>query len=63
MDSIPQFGNCLLAILHQLRVGDDDARKLAEGFASFDAQALTSLGVGEAICRIDRADHDFNLGL
>jgi Type IV secretion-system coupling protein DNA-binding domain len=43
------------------RVGDDDARKLADGFASFDAQALTSLGVGEAICRIDRADHDFNL--
>ncbi len=43
------------------RVGDDDARKLAEGFASFDAQALGSLGIGEAICRIDRADHDFNL--
>lgn len=43
------------------RVGDDDARKLADGFASFDAQALTTLGVGEAICRIDRADHDFNL--
>lgn len=43
------------------RVGDDDAKKLADGFVSFDAQALTSLGVGEAICRIDRADHDFNL--
>ena len=43
------------------RVGDDDAKKLADGFASFDAQALTSLGIGEAVCRIDRADHDFNL--
>jgi hypothetical protein len=43
------------------RVGDDDAKKLADGFASFDAQALTSLGVGEAICRIDRGDHDFNV--
>jgi hypothetical protein len=43
------------------RVGDDDAKKLADGFVSFDAQALTSLGVGEAVCRIDRADHDFNL--
>ena len=43
------------------RVGEDDAKKLAEGFASFDPQSLTSLGVGEAICRIDRADHDFNL--
>lgn len=43
------------------RVGDDDAKKLADGFASFDAQALTSLGIGEAVCRVDRADHDFNL--
>ena len=43
------------------RVGEDDAKKLSDGFASFDAQALTSLGVGEAICRIDRTDHDFNL--
>ncbi|MBV9496870.1 MAG: type IV secretion system DNA-binding domain-containing protein [Acidobacteria bacterium] len=43
------------------RVGEEDAKKLADGFASFDAQSLTNLGVGEAICRIDRADHDFNL--
>lgn len=43
------------------RVGDDDAKKLADGFASFDAVSLTTLGVGEAICRIDRADHDFNI--
>jgi hypothetical protein len=43
------------------RVGEDDAKKLADGFASFDAQSLVSLGVGEAVCRIDRADHDFNL--
>jgi hypothetical protein len=43
------------------RVGDDDAKKLADGFTSFDAQSLVSLGVGEAVCRIDRADHDFNL--
>lgn len=43
------------------RVGEDDAKRFAEGFASFDASALTSLGVGEVIARIDRADHDFNL--
>jgi hypothetical protein len=43
------------------RVGEDDAKKLADGFTSFDAQSLVSLGVGEAVCRIDRADHDFNL--
>lgn len=43
------------------RVGDDDARKLAEGFSGFDAHDLQSLGVGEAICRIERADQDFNV--
>ncbi len=43
------------------RVGDDDARKLQDGFSSFTAQDLQNLGLGEALCRIDRADHDFNL--
>ena len=43
------------------RVGEDDAKKLADGFAHFEARDLTSLGVGEAICRVGRADHDFNL--
>lgn len=43
------------------RVGEDDAKKLAEGFAHFEARDLTSLGVGEAICRIGQSDHDFNL--
>ncbi len=43
------------------RVGDEDARKLEGGFASFDAMDLKNLGVGEAICRIDRAENDFNL--
>jgi hypothetical protein len=43
------------------RVGDTDARKLAEGFSSFDASDLQSLGVGEAIGRVERADWDFSL--
>lgn len=43
------------------RVGDHDARLLAQGFSSFDADDLQSLGVGEAICRFERSDHDFNL--
>jgi len=43
------------------RMGDDDARKLSDGFAFFDATDLQNLGVGEAICRIERADYDFNL--
>ena len=43
------------------RVGDLDAKKLEKGFAHFDAKDLQSLGVGEAICRVERADFDFNL--
>lgn len=43
------------------RLGDFDARKLAEGFSFFDAKDLQNLGTGEAICRIERAEYDFNL--
>jgi len=43
------------------RVGDDDARKLADGFAHFTAQDLQSLGIGDAIVRVERAEFDFNL--
>jgi len=43
------------------RVGDEDARKLEEGFSSFQAKNLQNLEVGEAICRIERSDYDFNL--
>ena len=43
------------------RVGDDDARKLEGGFSCFDAKDLQNLGVAEAICRIERAEFDFNL--
>lgn len=43
------------------RVGDEDAQKLADGFSTFDAKDLQNLGVGEAICRMERADFDFNL--
>src|SRR6185436_8553756 len=43
------------------RVGDDDARKLAEGFSSFEARDLKNLETGQAICRVERSDYDFNL--
>lgn len=43
------------------RVGDQDARTLAEGFSSFDTRDLQSLGVGQAIVRVERADFDFTL--
>ena len=43
------------------RVGDADARTLAEGFADFEADSIRKLGTGEAICRVERNDFDFNL--
>jgi hypothetical protein len=43
------------------RVSDEDANRLADGFSAFPASALRSLGVGQAVCRVDRADWDFNL--
>jgi hypothetical protein len=43
------------------RVGDDDAKKLAEGFSSFEARDLRNLEAGQAIARVERSDYDFNL--
>jgi hypothetical protein len=45
------------------RVGDSDARALAEGFSHFSPADLQSLKIGQAICRIERADNDFNLAV
>jgi hypothetical protein len=46
-----------------LRVGDDDAKKLGDGFESFDAKSLTRLEKFHAIVRVERNDCDFNLAL
>jgi hypothetical protein len=43
------------------RVGDADARALETGFSHFEAKDLQNLGTGEAICRVERSDFDFNL--
>ena len=43
------------------RLGDEDARKLESGFAFFEAKDLQNLGTGEALCRLERAEYDFNL--
>jgi hypothetical protein len=43
------------------RLGDYDAKRLADGFSFFDAKDLQNLQVGEAICRVERAEFDFNL--
>ena len=45
------------------RVGDDDAKKLAEGFSFFEAKDLRNLETGQAVCRIERSDYDFNLSV
>jgi hypothetical protein len=36
---------------------------LEKGFASFSAKDLQSLSTGEAICRVERSDRDFNLSV
>jgi predicted DNA-binding transcriptional regulator AlpA len=43
------------------RLGDFDAKKLEDGFSFFDARDLQNLEVGEAICRMERSEYDFNL--
>lgn len=45
------------------RLGDHDARKMENGFFAFDRNDLQSLGTGEAVSRVGRAEHDFNLAV
>ncbi len=45
------------------RVGDGDAKKFAEGFSFFEAKDLQNLETGQAICRVERANGDFNLSV
>jgi hypothetical protein len=45
------------------RVGDDDARKLAEGFSFFEPQDFKNLEAGQAIARVERSTFDFNLSV
>ena len=45
------------------RVGDDDAKKLGEGFTAFDTKSLKTLEKFHAIARVERNDFDFNLAL
>ena len=43
------------------RLGDDDARTLADGLSFFDANDLRSLSRGDAIARLGQATNDCNL--
>lgn len=53
------LSNCYTRVC--FRLGDADSEKFAGGFSAFDAKALQSLGIGEAIARIERSEYDFNL--
>ncbi len=63
-DKAPVVASAVMANAHTrvcFRLGDTDARKLESGFSNFDAVDLQNLGLGEAICRVERAESDFNL--
>ncbi|HEY3754547.1 MAG TPA: type IV secretion system DNA-binding domain-containing protein [Opitutaceae bacterium] len=53
------LSNCYSRVV--FRVGENDARTLAASLTGFDAKDLQNLATGEAIGRIGRNDHDFNL--
>ena len=55
------LANCCTRVA--FRVSDRDARELDSGFAHFAASDLQNLGVGEAICRVERSEADFNLSV
>jgi hypothetical protein len=66
LQSSPEVANAVMA--HPctrivFRVEDDDAKKLSDGFESFEARHLKTLDKFHAIVRVERNDFDFNLAL
>ena len=53
------LANCFTRVC--FRLGDEDAKRFAQGFSYFTASDLQNLSVGHAIARIERSDFDFNL--
>lgn len=53
------FGNASTRVV--FRVGEQDARRLAEGFSFFEAEDVAGLARGEALVRLGSASRDFNL--
>jgi hypothetical protein len=45
------------------RLGDTDAKMMAQGFSGFTAEDLQNLRTGEAIIRVNTADADFNIAV
>jgi hypothetical protein len=62
----PEVASAVMSHPHTrivFRVGDDDAKKLAEGFSYFEAKDLRNLEAGQAVARVERSDYDFNLSV
>ncbi|MDR3414380.1 MAG: type IV secretion system DNA-binding domain-containing protein [Formivibrio sp.] len=66
LQRIPEVASAVLTHPYTrifFRVGDDDAKKLGESLSSFEAKDLRNLEIGQAICRVERSDFDFNLSV
>ncbi len=62
--SLPELERSILGNAYTricFRVGEEDARQLSKGLSHFSAEDLSSLGLGEAICRVGGYGSDFNL--
>lgn len=62
--SVPEVERAVLGNAYTricFRLGDEDARTLAQGYSFFGADDLGNLATGEAVCRIGRKEADFNL--
>lgn len=64
LEGVPKISSALFGNAYTravFRVGESDARRFAEGFATFAAEDLPRLSRGEAIVRLGSAHQDFNL--
>jgi hypothetical protein len=64
LEAVPKITSALFGNTYTravFRVGESDARRLAEGFASFKAEDLPGLARGEAIVRLGASYQNFNL--
>lgn len=64
LSSLPKVESALFGNAHTrivFRVGEQDARKLSEGFSFFEQGDIAKLGRGEAIVRLGSSLNDFNL--
>jgi hypothetical protein len=62
--TVPEVERAVLANAYTricFGLGDEDARTLGRSFSFFTDEDLVNLGTGEAIVRIGRKEHDFNL--